>query len=171
MSTNLNPRTAVVLLLQGEDADRLEELRDRAEQAKTPAKAPRLMSDEDPYPAAAQAADDFKREAEERAVRVVVRALPRKKWRQLVADHPPRPDHAGDAQFGIHLVDFADALVPASIVEPEFSGDGQRDDFLDSLTDGQFEDVFWKAYRLNRGGGTDPKDWLLTGRSSSATDA
>lgn len=172
MSTTLTPRTGRVVIFQGDDEARITELREAAERVKPDPKRPALPrtgNEVDPYVAACEAHDEFKRDAETRAVVVVVQALRRKQWRSLVAEHSPRVDNVGDAQLGINLLEFPDALVPASIAEPKFDSPADRDDFLEQLSDAQFDELFWAAFRLNRGGGIDPKDFLASAPSSSAT--
>jgi hypothetical protein len=93
-----------------------------------------------------------------------LRALPRRRtpavrkeqvvWLELLAAHPPRKDPAGkvdrrDAAVGVNVGTFFDALVRASVVEPEL--DDQRWEALDGkLTDGQFNQLANAAWQLNR---------------------
>ena len=98
MST-LKPRTATIPIYQGDDAERLAELRMAVAVAERQAMqsngAPRRGGDSDPAEAikAAQAAyDAFVDEAAERAVEVVVRSIGRRRFRDLVAAHPPRKE-------------------------------------------------------------------------------
>lgn len=170
-STTIAPRTDKVVIFQGDDEARINELREAAERAKPDPKAQRLLH-EDPeaaYRAACEEHDEYKREAETRAVVLVVQALRRKQWRSLVAEHPPRENNAGDTQLGINLLSFPDALVPASLADPAFDTPADREDFLEQLSDAQFDELFWSAFRLNRGGALDPKDFLASAPSSSKT--
>jgi hypothetical protein len=175
MSTTITPRQARVHIFQGDDEARILELRAEADRLKPDQKRvtqPRLLH-EDPegeYVRACEAHDEFKREAETRALVITVQALRRKQWRSLVAANPPREDDAGDKQLGVNILTFPEALVPASIVAPTFDSPADRDDFLDQLSDAQYDELFWTAFRLNRGGGVDPKDFLASAPSSSATE-
>lgn len=171
MSTTLKPRTDTVVLFQGDDEAKIRELEARAKALRSSetVKPPRTQDEPDDYTAAAEAHDEFKREALTRAVVVTVQALGRKRWRSLVDEHPPREDAAGDEAFGLNLKTFPDALVPVSIVDPVFDTPADRDDFLDSLSDQQFEAVFWAAFRMNRHGGADPQDFLAARVSSTGT--
>lgn len=173
MSTTLTPRMERIPIYQGDDEAKIGELEAEAKRLKPDPEKPRLLCDdpEAEYRAACEAHDEFKREAESRAVIVVVQALRRRQWRSLVAEHSPRDDNAADAALGVNLQTFPDALVPISVTEPKFDSPADRDDFLDMLSDVQYDTLFWAAFRLNRGGGIDPKDFLASARSSSATES
>lgn len=156
----MTPRTRTILLLQGEDQDRLDELEAEVE-ALAPKKgqesAPKTLDEGDPHSAAVAAAEEFAAEAEGRGVAVVVRAVGRKTWREFVAKNAPRPDHDGDKAVGVNEDTFPDVLVPASIASPKFNSDVERDAFLDSLSDAQFDRLYYTAFALNRTTGADPK--------------
>lgn len=189
MTTTLKPRTSTVTLYQGDDEDHLQHLADavndaqeRYDQARKDADRDDLppigMMDEDPVAAAQErldaakkAHDEFLAEAEERAIKVVVQALGRKKFRDLADDHPPREDNEGDKVLGINDETFKEVFVPMSIISPTFDTTAERDDFLDSLALSQFRSVYLRAFTLNTVPGSDPK--ALTdsapSRSESAT--
>lgn len=172
MSTTLKPRTDTVVLFQGDDDQKIRELAARAERLKKSEEMglPRTLGELPEYEIAAREHDEFKREATERAVTVTVQALRRRQWRSLVDEHLPRKDAPVDERFGVNLKTFPDALVPISITEPAFDTPADRDDFLDSLSDQQFEDVFWAAFGVNRRGGADPQDFLVARTSSTGTE-
>ena len=132
-----------VYLYQGED---LEKIRELAAAASSLRGRPRLMGDVD----AAKAHDEFVTEARERAVKVVLEARSRKVWRDLVAAHPPREGHDGDKDAGVNDEAFGAALVPLSIVEPEFASDADRQEWVEELSDGNFERLYLTAFQLNR---------------------
>lgn len=93
-----------------------------------------------------------------------LRALPRKRtpdmaadqpvWHELVEAHPPRLDAKGkvikeDAGFGLNRATFPEALVRGSIIKPAI--DDARWAKLDAkMSDAQFEQLFVKAWALNR---------------------
>lgn len=91
-------------------------------------------------------------EAEQSAVQIVVRALRRSEWRDLVKQHPPRENHKGDAAVGVDESTFKDALVPTSIVSPVLS-----EDDLDNLSDVDFDRLYLTAFALNRSPAASPK--------------
>ena len=173
--TTLKPRTTSLVIYQGDDMERIADLKRAADVAartyeadqKSPARVGDDISDAD-VQAARDAFDAFVDEASERAVEVKVRALPRKVFRNLMADHPPRvegdgEEHIDDGPFGVNVETFADALLSydhdgiRSVVEPTFPTSADRQAFLDDLSDGDYSDLFVRAYYLNRNSGADPK--------------
>lgn len=160
---SVKPRTATVLLYQGDDRTRLEEL--LAEVAGEVAKAgPSRVGD---GARAVEAYNAVLPEAESRAVRVVLRALPRSRYREMVDAATETVEQVDVNDDGVKVtrevesvnqVRFADALVPASLLEPAFDTDGQRQAFLDDLSDADFSALFTEAVRLNQSRGiTNPK--------------
>ena len=162
MSTTLTPRTSTVLLFQGDDLAKIAELRKAAEAEQSDT---RLMGEL----SAAQEHDEFVKEAEARAVRVVLKALGRKQWRNLVAAHPPRPNVEADESLGVNDETFGEALVLASLVEPALSGT-EAEEFLDSLRSADFDLLYATAFALNRFQGDAPKA-DLTSRLTRTSDA
>ena len=162
MSTVLMPRTATVLLFQGDDLAKIAELRKAAEAEQSDT---RLMGEL----SAAQEHDEFVKEAEARAVRVVLKALGRKQWRNLVADHPPRKGVESDKALGVNDETFGDALVLASLEEPEFASTGDAEEFLDSLRSADFDQLYHAAFALNRFQADAPKA-DLTSRLTRTSD-
>lgn len=158
MSTSVTPRTAEVVIYQGDDLARIADLRRAVEQSATNDGAPARVGDS--APSAAQAAADeydaFVADAAERAVVVKLRQLPRKEWRALRANHPARKDEENDEALGFNLDTIGDELVPAAIVEPEFPSIADRDAFLDSLSDADFERLTLTAHALNAQPVADP---------------
>lgn len=107
-------------------------------------------------------------EAEMRAgtVEFRIRALPRRRtpgmakdqvvWQELFAAHPPRKDKDNqgrilqrDAAAGVNVDTFFDALLRASVVEPELDDDRWQK-LTAKLNDGQFDKLAMAAWRLNR---------------------
>lgn len=170
MSVQITRRTKTVTLLQGEDDERLQELRVKASELRQRAeklrKAPRsaLLADEtdpalDAEFAASEAereADEFAAEAEARGVEITLRALGRRRWPELLEAHPPREGNDADKRSGANLKTLPDVLVPESIVEPQMSP-GEKTDFLDGLSFGQWDYLALEAWNLNTQAGADPK--------------
>ena len=150
--TTLKPRTTVVVLFQGDDLARIDELLEAVNSAIS-AKGPRRLGDS-PAQDAAKAHDDFVTEASERAEKITLHALPRRKWREMQVKHAPREDNDEDALYGFNFDEMGDDLVPASIESPDYA---KTDEFLDSLSDGQFSRLYSAAVVLNKGGGELPK--------------
>lgn len=106
-----------------------------------------------------------------------LRALPKSKWRALVAAYPPRKDEKTgepvpeDAQIGVNREEFLDALIKVSVIDPEMGPDewlqlighsekeqaafrqaGRGNEIIDgALTDRQYADLCDEAWFLNRG--------------------
>ncbi len=169
MSVTLNRRTKTVTLLQGEDDERLQALRERAADLRARAdrlaklKRTPLLSDEDDADTAAreamqaeQEADVFAADAEPRGVRIVLQALSRRRWPELLEKHPPRDDDDADKRAGANLKTIPEDLIPESIVAPEMT-DGERADFLADLSFGQWDYLALEAWGLNTTAGADPK--------------
>lgn len=181
MSNTLAPRTTKVTIYQGDDHERLSELRlavgvaerkhEQAKKAVDDAIASGSLRIGDDLPeqfeadlrAARDAYDAFVDEAAERAVEVSLVAMKRRAFRDLMAEHPPREKNDDDAQYGVNVDTFAPAFLAKSITGPV--GFDPED-----LPDGDYEQVFAVGFYLNRLPGRDPKDrsWRES-TSSSAT--
>lgn len=160
-SPQLTARTATISLYQGDDLDRIEGLRADLARAKSAQSGQARIGDTSADVAAATAALQAAcAEAEPRAVVVRVQALGRRQWRSLVADHPARDDDQEDQAMGINGDTFPDALLAASVAEPDFPTPADREAFLDSLSDADFTRLWRTAYVLNRVPAEDPKDLL-----------
>jgi hypothetical protein len=174
VSITKKPRTTTVVLFQGDDLDPIEERRQAFQRAlvdQTRTVGVRRAGDDDLDDAKEAGAeyDRFMDEALERAAHVQLQALPRSRFRQMVADHPPREDekdeagevtesHSEDRRYGFNVDTMADALVPASVViEGQFANQPERDAWLDELSDAEFSKLYSAAILLNQGGGPDPK--------------
>lgn len=168
--TLLEPRTWSHVFLHGPDEARLRELRSTAERLKPKGKrgdaGAGLLSDDDPwaaYDAACRAADDFAEEAEPRGVKIVLRSLgSRKAYRRLKDAHPARDGDEDDGKAGFNVETFPEELVSKCLASPAL-GDAEREAFLDSLTDAQFELCSIAAFQLHENLGADPKGRLLSG--------
>lgn len=173
----LKPQTKTVVLYQGDDLARIDELQEAVasaiSQGKPEGDASATMDEADPSQDAAKAHDDFVTEAETRAVKIEVQVLGRRQWRSLVAEHPPRMEtktvpgegdepakvtevvHSDDATVGFNTESMADPLVAASVIGFDTSVD--RDSFIDGLSDRNFMKVYGAAVYLNCGVIADPK--------------
>jgi hypothetical protein len=170
MSTTVGRRRETVHLYQGDDLNRLTELAQAVTDARAreaAAGSSRLLSDTGARDAA-EAFNAFRDEARARSVPVVIEALGRVAWRDLVRAHPPREQTIADDEgepttvlhdedgAGINFDTFPDALVPASIMEPAFDSDEDRAAFVDNLSDPDFYRLYGVAWTLNRSA-ADPK--------------
>lgn len=83
-----------------------------------------------------------------------LRALPRRRWRQLMAEHPPRRTDDGKPVetdvIGVNAETFFDPLVRECTVEPQLTEE-QWVRLLDEvLSDRQFDLLMGTAWALNR---------------------
>jgi len=110
----------------------------------------------------------------ESTITVRLRAMPRLRWRELVAAHPARFDEAGDRDprdyQGVNSDTFPHAMIRASAIEPELTADqwrnllgdtipeaealkaaGKDDEIAEGLlTSKQFEQLSTAAWARNR---------------------
>jgi hypothetical protein len=175
----LKPRTAKIVLYQGDDMASLAELKRAADNA-----AGGLRTDDGSDEMNAYEA--FLDEAAERAVEVVLQSVGRRRWRDLVLAHPPRmvesePDtegktrqveHDDDVQWGVNTETFPRALLTLAdgehrtIASPDL-GDDLAAFVDDELSEGDFEKAWITAFQLNASPSRDPK--ALGQRSSEST--
>lgn len=80
----------------------------------------------------------------------ILRALPRRKFTALIAEHPPRDGVERDASLGVNEESFFEVLVRGCLVAPELDDeDWQR--LLDEVfSDGQWEALTNAAWGVNR---------------------
>jgi hypothetical protein len=187
MTASVTPRTRSIVLLQGEDEEELDTLRDRAaelrqkadslkpKQGQRPAAVGLLTEGDDSSAAEAaavaaeKAADDFAAAAALRGVKVIMRSLGRKKWRDILKNHPPREGDAQDRVARYNVDTAPEDIVPACLASPALA-DAEREEFLDSLTDGQFQQIAWLAHIVNQGVGADPTQRLLSTSSQTSDE-
>jgi hypothetical protein len=155
----IEPRIWKRTILQGEDEARLAEL--DAEVDRLEVASRRSGGSTEALEAALAARNEFAVEAEGRGVAVTLRAVGRKKWRELVEQNPPREGDEADQKAGINLDTFPESLVPACITGPTM-GEGEMDDFLDSLSPAQFDTLALAAWSLHKSLGADPKERRLS---------
>lgn len=174
--SGLKPRTASVVIFQGDDAEQAANLRRAVliaqRNADSEAKESRRIGDDLPAAEALVAAqaeyDEFVDEAAERAVVIELTALKRARFRSLLAEHRPRDKNEDDEAYGVNMDDFPGPFLRESVsdvtVGEESLPPSQFQDLIEDLAEGDFERVFASAYWLNRAPGADPRD----ARSSSA---
>lgn len=171
--TAIKPRSARVVIYQGDDLERLSDLDDAVARAETAlrraevaAKAPsqprtlneinhpdaELVVAQERHVEAQTDRDTFAAEAEARGVIVVLHAQPRRMWRSLMGEHGPREGVKDDEALGVNMESLPDALLPISIDREQSTVEGDTVDFLESLSDYDYYDrLFLTAFALNRG--------------------
>lgn len=88
-------------------------------------------------------------EMNEKSVQFRLRALGRRPYRKLRDKHPPREDNDSDRMAGFNQDNFHEALLRASVAEPDLD-DAQWRRFLDDMiTQGQYETLYLTALSLN----------------------
>lgn len=102
--------------------------------------------------------------AEKRRV-VTLRAVGRQVWRDLKVKHPARVKSEtvdeetakGDRLAGVDTDSIGDDLLFASIQDPKFTSRGDYDEWLDALSEGEFQTLLTDAWRLVNVAQFDPK--------------
>lgn len=167
--TTIKPRTTTVILFQGDDHDPIEALRAASEQSVTLA-GPARLGDANVRDSM-KAYDEFIEGAIQRAVHVELKHVGRKRWRQLLEDHPPRDGVEEDKINGFNTLTMGDELVPESVQDatsptpentPSIGSPALLGKFLDDLSDGDFSLLFSAAVDLNQKAGPDPKARLCS---------
>lgn len=97
---------------------------------------------------------DLVEQMAEHTVEFRFRALPRRRFRDLMAAHPPRKDGDGNPvgrdSLGVHYESFFDALIRECLVEPKLD-EADLTLLLDErLTDAQYEQLTDVVWLLNR---------------------
>lgn len=101
---------------------------------------------------ARQRLTDLREQMQAATVEFVVEAVGRKRWTELVAEHPPREGNVRDGVLGFDQEGMAVDLLTEGIIEPKLDDDQRAGLFDELLTEGQFNELANLAYRLNRRG-------------------
>jgi hypothetical protein len=147
------PEKTVELCLRGDLVAEHEEL-DR-QRAKAEQEASNSLAGS-PARAIAEQMKQMQDQMAESTIVFRLRGLPRRRYNDLYAAHPPHIDTEGktlpvDAAYGYHTESFWPALIAACLIEPELD-EGVLDGLLqDALSDRQFDDLTEAALYVNRG--------------------
>lgn len=83
-----------------------------------------------------------------------LRAVPNRRWQELVALHPPRKDDQGNVirrdMLQVNYDTFFEALLPEAIIDPVLDADTLRLLLDERLTHQQYEDLTTVAWNLNQ---------------------
>ncbi len=96
----------------------------------------------------AEQLDAVREEMRAHTVEMTFRALPRRKWTALVAEHPPREDNDVDRVGGLNHDSFFDAAVRACLAEPTFD-EADWAALDDVLSDAQWNTLANAAWAVN----------------------
>lgn len=174
MSEQIVPQhTDEVVLYRDEDQRELARMARALDAAAHKSAMPLRLGDDEVVVELAREYDAFKQQAAERGIKVLVKHMPGRRWRRLVAEHPPRVDHDGDEAWGFNHLTLADDVVApcvASIGGMELVGEALEAE-LDKMSDGDFSKVYAAVLRANTGQGPDPKESISAQlrRTSSET--
>lgn len=125
------PRERVVEIYPGDVEADLESLNAQiAEAANDP--RPKRLADKSPALRLAEEYDALVEATRERAIKVTLRAVPHRTYRQLQDAHPPRKGNKRDEVYGVNEDTFFPALIRASLVSPEVT-DEQWDEFVSTV--------------------------------------
>lgn len=93
--------------------------------------------------------EEVRAEMAESTVSFRLRALPRRRWRELMDEHPPKKGDKGDEAMGVALEPFLDAVTPASVVDPELDA-AEWAELVDVLSSGEYDRITTAVWDLNR---------------------
>ena len=82
-------------------------------------------------------------------VELTLRALPRGRWHELIAEHPTRDGNQRDTTWGVNEVTFFPALCRECLTTPVSDADWTG--LLAAMSDGQWDRLTTVAWNLNRG--------------------
>ena len=110
--------------------------------------------------AAAERVKAVEAEAEKSILVFTLQAVGRKRYNELVAEHPAREGNDADQAVGVNQDTFFDALIGECILRVNRKHDNSVEDFdprkewsalADEMTDGQYAEFVTAAQELNRG--------------------
>lgn len=147
------PERTVPICLRADLVSRYHELSARLDRIKDANQAADSMVGEDQTPLTAEKAA---LEGEMRAATVpfVLRALSRPRFRDLIAQHPPRKDDEGNVVqtdwIGVDTSRFYDVLIRQTVVEPQLDEETWQLLLNEKLTDRQYNDLAEAGWDLCR---------------------
>jgi hypothetical protein len=91
----------------------------------------------------------------EETIEFHLEAMPRRAFRDLAEQHPPRTGDDGELhrldKMGFNAATLPGPLIRASIVSPEFADEELTALLDEDLSDAQYDELFLACYSLNRG--------------------
>lgn len=96
---------------------------------------------------AAREAERLRAEMEQHTISIRLRALPHRQFSDLIARHPPRKEKG---EQGFNTDTFGVALLAACAVDPAMTEE-QAGQLVDSITQGQWDDLASTLWDLNKG--------------------
>ncbi|MGW4663177.1 hypothetical protein [Streptosporangium sandarakinum] len=146
------PEQGVPICMRGDLQARFEELERQLEAARRRPESDSLAGTSGEARRIAEEMEELRQEMQ-RYVRVILlRALPRKQWSDLVKEHPPRKQ---DAPADHNRETFPVAALAACSVKPRMSED-KAGRLVDAVTQGQWVTLWNTVLELNGGSGEVP---------------
>lgn len=153
------PEKVVQICLRGDLAADFEQLENDLSDAQKVAEQVNSLSGGETAAQIAEQMEALRIEMQEHTYPFRCRALPKRAFRALVADHPPRSVagtgdevkvHDDDRGFGVNVTTFFDALIRACVVDPELDAADWKLLLDEKLTDNQFDTLAVTCWYVNR---------------------
>lgn len=172
------PERTVQLCLRGDLQAELEELERRLRDER--GRHERSMGEMGAEVEIGEQIEALREQMREATVTFRLRALPARRtagsgeqmtWDELVKAHPPREGDQGDLVLGYNADTFFDALVVASVVDPQPSPEQWQRLLGDGLTSRQFDELAEAALTLNRRKVDVPFSSAASGRTQDSDES
>jgi len=111
----------------------------------------------------------IRQDIEESGVTFVFESMGAPRWRSLVAQHPPTDEQRKGRGFPYNheSVELQTEVIRQSLADPSMN-DADFDEFLSSLSQGEFNALWSVAHGVNVGGGGSPEALTATAPRSSS---
>ncbi|GIF14782.1 hypothetical protein [Actinoplanes teichomyceticus] len=149
------PRRTVEICLAGDLVDEFERLGKKLLEAQQKQTASASIEDSGEVVEIAEQMEALRPQIRELTEPFVIEAISGTKYRTLKQKYPPHEGEDGqiidqDKALNVHVDDFAEPLIRACLVEPQFS-DELWAETLEAITDGQWDELFHAAILVNEG--------------------
>ncbi|MGI5423057.1 hypothetical protein [Actinomadura luteofluorescens] len=155
------PETGVPLCLRGDLQLRHEQLEQELAEAQEQDRADDSLAGGGRARKVAEQIRDLEAEMRDHTHTFALRALNRRRFRDLVEAHPPREDNQDDRAFGVNSATFPVPLIAASCTDPVMTAE-QVEELLEVLTEGQMLELYVTALQLNRAKVDVPKSFAAS---------
>lgn len=146
------PEDGVPIVMRGDLQARFEELERQLQDARRKPETDSLVGTSGEARRIAEEIETLRQEMQGHVRVILLRALPRKAWSDLVKEHPPRKQ---DAPADHNRETFPVAALAACSVKPKMSTE-QAGRLVDRVTQGQWTALWNKIIELNGGSGEVP---------------
>jgi hypothetical protein len=142
------PERSVALCLHPDLTAELQDLERQLEEAEAKHRAAGSLAGGDRVELAQQM-EDVRARMKSHTVDFRLRALPRRRWTALVAEHPPRPDSERDKMLGLNEETFFESLVRECTAEPILDDEDWQTLLDEALSDAQWGLLTNAAWAVN----------------------